>query len=153
MLIPLGRHNRKAPHEQPDQGLSRYCTRDNRRLLTLVKVASASQFNAVIFKNKAEAPLGSRLMSLFPGLGYAAAYKVKDEGRTSGAGPDSRDRCCSECTSMVDSHSCATTSRGTTATPSTGHLAEATARPLCTPLLEGRWHHEVAQQLPLTDNP
>lgn len=63
--------------------MTRHHTRHNIHLLTLAKVASASQFNAVIFKNKAEAPLGTRLMSLFPGLGYAAAYKVQHEDKTS----------------------------------------------------------------------
>jgi len=30
----------------------------------------------VIFKDKATAPVGTRFLSLFPGLGYAAGYKV-----------------------------------------------------------------------------
>lgn len=30
----------------------------------------------VVFKDKAAAPFGTRLLSLFPGLGYAAGYKV-----------------------------------------------------------------------------
>jgi hypothetical protein len=30
----------------------------------------------VIFREQAAAPLGTRLVSLFPGLGYAAGYKV-----------------------------------------------------------------------------
>ncbi len=30
----------------------------------------------IIFKEHAAAPLGRRLLSLFPGLGYAAGYKV-----------------------------------------------------------------------------
>ena len=42
----------------------------------IAQVTSAHQFNAVIFKDKASAPLSSRAVSLFPGLGYAAAYKV-----------------------------------------------------------------------------
>ncbi|KAK4983427.1 high copy suppressor of abf2 [Elasticomyces elasticus] len=38
-------------------------------------IASASQLNSVIFKDKAAASVGTRFFSLFPGLGYAAAYK------------------------------------------------------------------------------
>lgn len=40
------------------------------------KIASAAQLNTVIFKDKAAAPLLTRYASLFPGLGYAAAYKI-----------------------------------------------------------------------------
>ncbi len=32
--------------------------------------------SAVVFKDKAAAPIGTKIMSLFPGLGYAAGYKV-----------------------------------------------------------------------------
>ena len=40
------------------------------------KVSSASQLNTVIFKDFASASFGRKLISLFPGLGYAAGYKV-----------------------------------------------------------------------------
>lgn len=40
------------------------------------KIASVSQFNSVIFKEHASKPLGKRLFTLFPGLGYAAVYKI-----------------------------------------------------------------------------
>ncbi|KAG9877514.1 hypothetical protein KCU86_g25206, partial [Aureobasidium melanogenum] len=40
------------------------------------KISGMTQFNTVIFKDKATAPFGTRFFSLFPGLGYAAAYKV-----------------------------------------------------------------------------
>jgi len=36
-----------------------------------------SQLNAVIFRDKAAAPAGRKFISLFPGLGYAAGYKVR----------------------------------------------------------------------------
>ena len=36
--------------------------------------------NAVIFKDKASAPAGRKFFSLFPGLGYAAGYKVRRFG-------------------------------------------------------------------------
>jgi hypothetical protein len=34
------------------------------------------QLNSVIFKDKATAGLGKKMTSLFPGIGYAAGYKV-----------------------------------------------------------------------------
>ena len=37
---------------------------------------TASTLSTVIFKDYAGAPLGQRLLSLFPGLRYAAGYKV-----------------------------------------------------------------------------
>lgn len=40
------------------------------------KIANASQLNTVIFRNTAELSISKRLLSLFPGLGYAACYKV-----------------------------------------------------------------------------
>lgn len=41
------------------------------------KITGVSQLNQVIFKEKAAAGLGSKFFSLFPGLGYAAGYKVR----------------------------------------------------------------------------
>jgi len=41
------------------------------------KVANLSTLNTVIFKDKAAAPAGKKFFSLFPGLGYAAGYKVR----------------------------------------------------------------------------
>lgn len=72
-----GRHNREAAHEQQGQGLSSFFLS-----LPLLfphqppKQASASNLSTIIFREHAAAPLGRRLMSLFPGLGYAAGYKV-----------------------------------------------------------------------------
>lgn len=40
------------------------------------KIANASQLNTVIFRDTAELSMSKRLLSLFPGLGYAACYKV-----------------------------------------------------------------------------
>lgn len=40
------------------------------------KILNASQLNSVIFRDAAEYSIGKRLLSLFPGLGYAACYKV-----------------------------------------------------------------------------
>lgn len=55
------------------------------------RVASAAQFNAVIFKSTADAPLGTRMLSLFPGLGYAAAYKILQRVYKYGGQPFVRD--------------------------------------------------------------
>jgi hypothetical protein len=40
------------------------------------QITTAAQLNTVIFKDKATAPAGKKFFSLFPGLGYAAGYKV-----------------------------------------------------------------------------
>ena len=37
---------------------------------------SFSTLSPIIFREHATAPLGRKLLSLFPGLGYAAGYKV-----------------------------------------------------------------------------
>ncbi|WAQ88500.1 hypothetical protein PtA15_9A627 [Puccinia triticina] len=38
--------------------------------------SSSLNFNQIVFKNYAEAPIGKKFLSLFPGLGYAAGYKI-----------------------------------------------------------------------------
>ncbi|TKA70888.1 Mitochondrial GTP/GDP carrier protein 1, partial [Friedmanniomyces simplex] len=40
------------------------------------KIASSTQLNSVIFKSHAHDPVVRRFFTLFPGLGYAAAYKI-----------------------------------------------------------------------------
>lgn len=60
-------------------------------LTTYYQIACAAQLNQVIFKNKAEAPIGARFFSLFPGLGYAAAYKVLQRVYKYGGQPFVRD--------------------------------------------------------------
>jgi hypothetical protein len=50
------------------------------QVLTACQVATLSQLNLVIFKDKAAAPAGKKFFSLFPGLGYAAGYKVSYSG-------------------------------------------------------------------------
>jgi hypothetical protein len=42
-----------------------------------LQVSGVKEFNAVIFKDKASAPAARKFFSLFPGLGYAAGYKVR----------------------------------------------------------------------------
>ncbi len=50
-----------------------------------------SQLNTVIFKDKAVAPFGRKFVSLFPGLGYAAGYKVLQRIYKYGGQPIVRD--------------------------------------------------------------
>ncbi|KAJ0288284.1 hypothetical protein Brms1b_002036 [Colletotrichum noveboracense] len=96
-LLGSGRHHREALDEQPDQG-----TPAQRRIPELdveaakltsirLKVSGMDQLNAVIFKDKASAPLGRKFVSLFPGLGYAAGYKVLQRIYKYGGQPVARD--------------------------------------------------------------
>ncbi|EJT72040.1 hypothetical protein GGTG_11288 [Gaeumannomyces tritici R3-111a-1] len=55
------------------------------------KVSGMSQLNAVIFKDKASATAGRKFFSLFPGLGYAAGYKVLQRIYKYGGQPIARD--------------------------------------------------------------
>ncbi|KAL8648234.1 MAG: hypothetical protein Q9210_005111 [Variospora velana] len=55
------------------------------------KVSSASQLNKIIFKDKADAAISRKFTSLFPGLGYAAGYKVLQRIYKYGGQPFVRD--------------------------------------------------------------
>ncbi|MCJ1477359.1 hypothetical protein MMC13_006030 [Lambiella insularis] len=55
------------------------------------KVKSVSQLNTVIFKDYAGAAVGRKFTSLFPGLGYAAGYKVLQRIYKYGGQPFVRD--------------------------------------------------------------
>ncbi|KAK6437015.1 high copy suppressor of abf2 [Oleoguttula sp. CCFEE 5521] len=55
------------------------------------KVSSVSQFNSVIFKSHAQDPVVRRFFTLFPGLGYAAAYKILQRIYKYGGQPFVRD--------------------------------------------------------------
>ncbi|KAI9857739.1 MAG: hypothetical protein M1824_004695 [Vezdaea acicularis] len=55
------------------------------------KVSTISQLNAVVFKDKAGATLPKKFVSLFPGLGYAAGYKVLQRIYKYGGQPFVRD--------------------------------------------------------------
>ncbi|RPA74806.1 mitochondrial carrier [Ascobolus immersus RN42] len=55
------------------------------------KIHNAAEFNAVIFKNYASASFGKKFFSLFPGLGYAAGYKVLQRIYKYGGQPFARD--------------------------------------------------------------
>ncbi|KZT65352.1 mitochondrial carrier [Daedalea quercina L-15889] len=47
-----------------------------KRLMSNKSKVSMSTLSPIIFREYATAPLGTKLLSLFPGLGYAAGYKV-----------------------------------------------------------------------------
>lgn len=55
------------------------------------KIAGASQLNQVIFRKTANEPFVRRFFSLFPGLGYAAAYKILQRIYKYGGQPYVRD--------------------------------------------------------------
>ncbi|ROW10666.1 hypothetical protein VPNG_05138 [Cytospora leucostoma] len=55
------------------------------------KIRNAAQLNDVIFKKKAGAPIGQKFVSLFPGLGYAAGYKILQRVYKYGGQPIARD--------------------------------------------------------------
>ena len=66
-------------------------TLEGRSVLMLPKISSASQLNTVIFRDTAAAPVGKKFFSLFPGLGYAAGYKVLQRVYKYGGQPFVRD--------------------------------------------------------------
>jgi hypothetical protein len=55
------------------------------------KIAGAGQLNKVIFRDTANATVGRKFVSLFPGLGYAAGYKVLQRIYKYGGQPVARD--------------------------------------------------------------
>lgn len=55
------------------------------------KITSAARLNQVIFKDQAHATAGRKFTSLFPGLGYAAGYKVLQRIYKYGGQPFARD--------------------------------------------------------------
>ncbi|KAI2611579.1 mitochondrial carrier [Hypoxylon fragiforme] len=55
------------------------------------KIKNASELNKVIFRETADATFGRKFFSLFPGLGYAAGYKVLQRIYKYGGQPIARD--------------------------------------------------------------
>ncbi|KAL5596520.1 hypothetical protein BROUX41_006745 [Berkeleyomyces rouxiae] len=55
------------------------------------KIVNAAELNKVIFKQTADASVGTKFISLFPGLGYAAGYKVLQRIYKYGGQPIARD--------------------------------------------------------------
>lgn len=61
------------------------------QLIILPQVSSVSHLNKVIFREKAAETIGRKFFSLFPGLGYAAGYKVLQRIYKFGGQPIARD--------------------------------------------------------------
>ncbi|KAK7978585.1 hypothetical protein PG988_006075 [Apiospora saccharicola] len=55
------------------------------------KISGVTEFNQVIFRDTANATVGKKFFSLFPGLGYAAGYKVLQRIYKYGGQPIARD--------------------------------------------------------------
>ncbi|PNS20464.1 hypothetical protein CAC42_5914 [Sphaceloma murrayae] len=66
-------------------------TTAKRLMSNQTRITSASQLNSVVFRDTANASVSTRFLSLFPGLGYAAAYKVLQRVYKYGGQPFVRD--------------------------------------------------------------
>ncbi|KAI5286195.1 Mitochondrial GTP/GDP carrier protein 1 [Ascosphaera aggregata] len=63
-----------------------------KRLMTnQTRISSVSQLNSVVFKEYSTASVGKKFTSLFPGLGYAAGYKILQRVYKYGGQPFARD--------------------------------------------------------------
>ncbi|KAJ5272840.1 high copy suppressor of abf2 [Penicillium angulare] len=66
-------------------------TTAKRLMSNQTRITNAEQFNKVVFKEYADAAVGRKFTSLFPGLGYAACYKVLQRIYKYGGQPFARD--------------------------------------------------------------
>ncbi|KAJ5092697.1 high copy suppressor of abf2 [Penicillium angulare] len=66
-------------------------TTAKRLMSNQTRITNAEQFNKVVFKEYADAAVGRKFTSLFPGLGYAAGYKVLQRIYKYGGQPFARD--------------------------------------------------------------
>lgn len=62
-----------------------------KRLMSNRAKFAFSEMNAVVFRSAANAPISKKFISLFPGLGYAAGYKVAQRIYKFGGQPYFRD--------------------------------------------------------------
>ncbi|ODO11960.1 hypothetical protein I350_00744 [Cryptococcus amylolentus CBS 6273] len=62
-----------------------------KRLMSNKSALSAQSLNTIIFRSAAQAPIGTKFLSLFPGLGYAAGYKIAQRVYKFGGQPWFRD--------------------------------------------------------------
>ncbi|EIW72879.1 hypothetical protein TREMEDRAFT_70844 [Tremella mesenterica DSM 1558] len=62
-----------------------------KRLMTNRSRFAASELNSIIFKSAAQSPIHRKFLSLFPGLGYAAGYKIAQRVYKFGGQPWFRD--------------------------------------------------------------
>ena len=107
------------------------------------QITSASNLNQVIFRKEADAALSRKLTSLFPGLGYAAGYKVR--GRLSAFRLLQwtllrENRYCRESTNTAVNLSSATILHCTMATGLIAHLERGPARLSCRRRQAGKCH-------------
>lgn len=75
----LGRYYRETSDEQSNKstcGIDQLLLAANSTDHANPQITSVSGFNSVVFKEYASAPVFRKFTSLFPGLGYAAGYKV-----------------------------------------------------------------------------
>jgi hypothetical protein len=66
-------------------------TTAKRLMSNSTRVASVSAFNKVVFRDFADASVGRKFISMFPGLGYAAGYKILQRIYKYGGQPVVRD--------------------------------------------------------------
>ncbi|KAJ5794475.1 hypothetical protein N7457_001074 [Penicillium paradoxum] len=66
-------------------------TTAKRLMSNQTRITSATAFKEVVFREHANAPIGRKFTSLFPGLGYAAGYKVLQRIYKYGGQPFARD--------------------------------------------------------------
>lgn len=128
-----GRHRCEKVDEQSGQGWHLWGIIQEASAECAVQVTSASVLNKVIFKDKADAAVTRKLTSLFPGLGYAAGYKVSRgfammDG-TQQHFTERSQRSCKESINMAGNLSSVTTWRFITATSSIGPSAKVQGRP------------------------
>lgn len=76
--IPPSGHSCQAAYEQQDQGDTPvlHVIHSSPYSPPVVAQVSFSALNSIIFRDYATASLGRKFFSLFPGLGYAAGYKI-----------------------------------------------------------------------------
>ncbi|KAJ5984375.1 Mitochondrial GTP/GDP carrier protein 1 [Penicillium waksmanii] len=66
-------------------------TTAKRLMSNQTKIVGSADFKKVVFREYADAPLGRKFTSMFPGLGYAAGYKVLQRIYKYGGQPFARD--------------------------------------------------------------
>jgi len=101
-------------------------------LIGVHQITSYANLKTVIFKQYAAESAGTRFISLFPGLGYAAGYKVRGRSRRCGkivSGIDRAPRFFNGYTNTVGNHSYGIILRYTMATSSIERLGKGRGRP------------------------
>lgn len=86
-----GRHNSETSDEQSGQGSISIQFHPQELPDTMSQIGTAANLNLVIFKSHASATIPQKFFSLFPGLGYAAGYKILQRIYKYGGQPFVRD--------------------------------------------------------------